>query len=139
MLGLPDHHSDVGSEELVGTGGDEVGAEPAQREQAVGGVMHRVHIHQRPGGVGRSDDVSQRGDRPESIGGGGDRHQAGTGADCTRHRRRIEGAIGRIEVHGAHHHAAVGGRQPPWGHIGVVVQRGDHDLVSRHPTPRQGA
>ncbi len=129
--------ADVRPEELVGRAEHHVDAERGGVDAAVRRGVDRVAPGQRPDPVGGGGDPGDVGDGPERIGGQRERHHLGARAEQTLQRVVVEGAVGDPQRRGADHQAVVAGDQQPRRHVGVVVERGDHDLVPGGQGPRE--
>ena len=140
-LGPGGEHAAVGSEELVGRAGEEVGAERRHVDRCVRRVVHAVDVDQGAGGVG---EVGDRAARRASCPAGWTPPVTATSrvrslsTACDLRRRRARRSRGRSRP-SARWRPPASAAITHGAHVGVVVEPGHDDLVARAPALGQGA
>ena len=126
-------NADVRSEELVGRASQEVGAKIANVDADVWNGVNRVDKDQRSHPVGHCSDFANRIDSADRVGGQPDCQNAGPLSEKAFEVVKSECAVRRIDIQVADRRAGVGRCQHSRRDIGVVIQSGHDDLISRPP------
>ncbi len=129
------------TQEFVGRAREEVSAEFADIDGAVGGVVNAVDVEQCAGGVRTGGNGSHVGHRADQIGCGRDRDQARARAQLFLDAAHRQFGGRGIEVRPPDDRACAGCGDRPRPDVGVVVQPRHDDLIARAPLggqcPRQ--
>ncbi len=117
-------------EELVRRAGQEVRLDGLHVDRTVRREMDRVDERPRADGMRPANDLGDRVDRPDRVRGPAEGNEARPWAE-----RRVEDRARRdvvvADVDDAHRRPPVGGHEQPRIHVGLVIERGDDDLVPR--------
>ncbi len=127
------------AKELVGGAHQEITAQRLYVDQVMRGVMNGIDIHLRTDPMRGFDDGFDIDNAAGDVGGVADRHQAGVGIDALTHFRGIQCAVGAFERYLMHHGPSVGSGLLPAGDVGVVIQRGDDNLIAGLPVAADDA
>ncbi len=131
QFAAPVQRPDVRGEELIRGAGQEVAAQVLNVDRPVRGVVHGVDERQRAGGFGHADDVLDRVDGADRVGGISEGDQFRSRAQVAFVVVEVQRAVRLADVHDAHGRAAILRHQVPGRIIGVVVQAGQKDFVAR--------
>lgn len=85
------------------------------------------------------DDGFDIDDAAGDVGSVADRHQAGIGVDALTHLCGVQCAVGALQRYLMHHGPLVCGGLLPAGDVGVVIERGDDDLIAGLPVAADDA
>jgi len=137
-LAPAEQDAEVRPERLVRGAHEQVGLDRAGVDQPVLGEVHpvahddRAHVVSPPGQLGGG------GDRADRVGGQRERDDLGSGAERRVERVQVERGVVVSDIHPSHRGARVLRGHDPGADVGVVVQRGDHDLVAGPEGPGHG-
>ena len=115
--------------ELVAGADEEIAAHLTHVDRSVGSVVNRVDPEPGAHPVGDRGNGLQVGDGAHGVGGVGDRHQPRTRRDLAFQVLEVQGAVVDPDVREAHADSLRLERQPG-GHVGIMLEPGDHDLVT---------
>ncbi len=130
-------HAGVRAVPLVRRGEERVAVERGEVDGRVRDEMDPVDQHPCTGRVGRVDDRREVGHRAQRVRRTGDRDPSRPWADARRDRVGIEASGGGVELRQPQDGTTVVGREAPRRDVGVVVEPGAHDLVTRRPVARE--
>ena len=129
MALLPVQDAQVGPEVLVGAGHQEVAVQGAHVQQAVGRVVHRVHIHHGAGGTGPGGDVGHGIDGTGEVAGQAHRNQARASANQRPQLLQVQRARFPVDPRPMDDQVALLGHLQPGRDVGLVVQFRNDDFV----------
>ncbi len=127
----------MGSEEFVRRADQEVASQGLHVNGSVRGVLYGIHVYQGSGSVRHGNDLAQRVDGPQGVGGVTHRKQARPVFQGFLQVVQIQGAILGVKIDPAHVAIAIMRCHHPGRDIGIVIQASDHDLVAGLPGARQ--
>ena len=129
-LGPPGRDAQVRAAELVRRADEHVGADGADVDRLVRGVVHRVHPGERAGVVRELADPAGVGDGTDRVRRPGERDHLGARPELALQVRDVErGVVVQPDV--ADHQVPVVRDLQPGSDPGVVIQAGHQDLVAR--------
>jgi hypothetical protein len=120
----------MGAAELVRRADQHVGVDMTDVDRLVRGVVDRVHPGQRAGRVRELAHAAGVGDRPDRVGGPGERDYLGPRPELAFQVLEVQGRI-VVQLDVPHHQITVVRDLQPGRDAGVVVEARDQDLVAR--------
>ena len=121
--------------ELVGGAGQEITIGQLHVDEAMRGVVNRVHENERADGVRQFRRLGHVGDRADGVRSCTDRDQLGAPIDGALQRPPVQQPRLAGEGNRAERDAAFPGQRAPRRDVGVMIQLGHHHLVAEAPPP----
>src|SRR5207245_2048746 len=126
------------AEELVWRAGQESAVQGAAVNGPVRRVMHGIEEHERPGGMRQLHNLFHGIDCSDGVRRVANGNQFGARSYLSPQVVQIKRAILLADVRLAYDHAALF-EGAPGGDVGVMVERGDYDFISRRKLAPDGA